>query len=162
MSDINEEQAAVMLCMLMVGADNEIKQEELAAMLTNPFFEEHVAEGLGPHKEFLKKYNEAKASMGIEKLEKLAVSVLNKSLPAFRHKTLALMTVIANADGSYDDSEKELIDRVSQAFDVPESEVQDELEKMERLTNQKENEAKKAENEKKKEESVDKESTEKQ
>lgn len=134
MSDtISEQEAAVMACLLVIEADGDIRQDELSAMLANPFFDEHLAGSIGPHMDFIQKFNQAKAKMGMEKIEELAVSVLNKGLPAFRHKTLALMTLIANADGEFDDREQEVINRMAETLDVSKGEMEAELEKMEKL-----------------------------
>lgn len=130
MDVLNTPEAVAVLCLLMVGADSEIKQEELASMLTNPFFQEHVAEKIGPHPEFLQKYNQAKKQHGKDALEKRAIKALKSGFPALQLKTLALMTLIAGADGDYDKTEKELAVRVSTALNIPIGDVDSELEKM--------------------------------
>lgn len=127
---LSQSEAVAVLCLLMVGADNEIKQEEISSMLGNPFFVEHVAEKIGPHKKFLKRFNQAKMQAGAGALEKKAVGVLRTAFPAFQIKVLALMTLIAGADGDYDQSEKELMARVSTEMGIKMEEIEPELEKM--------------------------------
>ena len=57
-------EAVTVLCLLMVAADGEIRQEELTSMLENPFFKEHVGEKIGSSKKFLKRYVAAKKKVG--------------------------------------------------------------------------------------------------
>jgi len=123
-------EAVTVLALLMVGADGETKLEELASMLGNPFFKEHVAEKIGHPQNFIKKYNDTKTALGTEKLEDKAVSALKSAFPAFRVKTLALMSIIAGADNDFDQKEKELVARVSTALGVSMDDVGPEIEKM--------------------------------
>ncbi len=123
-------EAVAVLCLLMVGADTEIKQEELASMLGNPFFQEHVSDKIGPHPKFVKTFNAAKQSIGSRELEKKAIAALNKGFPALKLKTLALMTTIAGADNEYDQLEKELVVRVATALKIPVEEIEPEFKKM--------------------------------
>ena len=98
MDQLTTPEAVTVLALLMVGADGETKPEELSSMLANPFFREHVADKIGPPMEFIQKYNQTKNAEGAEKLEKKAVTALKSGFSAFRIKTLALMTIIAQAD----------------------------------------------------------------
>jgi len=123
-------EGVAVLCLLMVGADAEIKQEELASMLGNPFFQEHVADKIGPHKKFLKLFTAAKRSLGADALEKKAIAALNKGFPALKLKTLALMTLIAGADDDYDQLEKELVARVAIGLHINMEEIEPEFKKM--------------------------------
>ncbi len=123
-------EAVTVLCLLMIGADEDNKPEEIESMLNNPFFIKHIAEKIGPHRDFLKKYNQAIGTLGEERLERVAVSVLKSAYPAFRTKTLALMTLIAGADNEYDHREKLLMARVATALGIPMEEIGPELGKM--------------------------------
>ena len=123
-------EAVAVLCLLMVGADEDVRQEELASMLANPFFQEHVADKIWPHDKFIRSFNTLKANIGKNALEAKAVSTLKSAFPAMRIKTLALMTQIAGADGDYAQSEKELVVRISTALGIAINDVDQELEKM--------------------------------
>lgn len=123
-------EGVAVLCLLMAGADRVFKQEELASMLNNPFFLEHVSEKLGPHDEFLQQFLAARKTLGTEELEKKAITALKSAFPTFKVKTLATMTLIAGADDDYTQPEKELAARVATALKVDFKEVQQEIEKM--------------------------------
>jgi len=127
---LSKSEAVAVLCLLMVSADDEIRLEELSSMLNNPFFQEHVTNKIGSHKRFLAKFNKAKASFGENALEQKALSVLKPAFPAFQTKMLALLTLIAGADDNYDQSEKELMARLSSELGIPMSSIEPELEKM--------------------------------
>lgn len=124
------QEAAAVLCLLMVGVDGEIRQEELASMLENPFFKSHVGDKLGPGKQFLKQYMAAKEQMGAEALETHALDQLKTTYPAFKTKTLALMTLIAGADNEYHQKEKEFMARAATVLGIPVQDVQHELSRM--------------------------------
>lgn len=123
-------EAIAVLSLLMVGADNEIKQEELTSMFANPFFTDHVSEKIGPHPAFLKKYNEARKELGVRRLELYALKSMRNAFPALQIKTVALLTLIADADGDFDQKEKELVARVATELGVSAQEVEPELAKM--------------------------------
>lgn len=123
-------EAVAILCLLMVGADNEVRMEEVNAMLNNPFFVEHVRNNIGPHQQFLKRFNQAKAETGEEALEKRAIKALKSAFPAFQLKTLAMLTLIAGADDEYDQREKELMARIASKLGVAMGDVEPELAKM--------------------------------
>lgn len=123
-------EAVAVLCLRMVGADESIKPEELTTMLSNPFFLEHVSEKIGPHGKFLRKYNQARKHLGGAGIEKKAIASLKSGFPALQIKTLALMTLIAGADGEYDQTEKELVARVATEFKIPVEDIEPELGKM--------------------------------
>lgn len=127
---LNQAEAAAVLCLLMLGANGENKPEEVGSMLTNPFFKEHIADKLGQPTEFLKKYNQSIDSVGPSGLEKKAVAGLKGAYPAFQLKTLAMMTLIAGADDDYDQTEKELMARVSTNLGISMDELAPEVEKM--------------------------------
>ena len=127
---LNPAEAAAVLCMLMLGANGENKPEEVGSMLTNPFFKEHIAEKIGHPAEFLKKYNQSIDAMGPSGLEKKSIAALNGGYPAFKLKTLAMMTLIAGADNDYDRTEKELMARVSTNLGISMEELAPEVEKM--------------------------------
>ena len=130
MEQLTTPEAVTVLALLMVGADGETKLEELASMLANPFFREHVAEKIGQPMKFIQKYNQTKNAAGADGMEKRAVTALKSSFPAFRIKTVALMTIIAQADDNFDDNEKILVARVSKALSVSMDDVGPEIEKM--------------------------------
>ncbi len=123
-------ESVAVLSLLMVGANEEIKLEELSSMIDNPFFAEHVAEKIGPHKEFLNKYNEVKKILGKNGLEKKATTALKGAFPALQIKTVAMMSIIAGADEVYDQQEKELLARVASELGVALKDVDPEMEKM--------------------------------
>lgn len=123
-------EAIAILSLLMVDADNEIKTEEITAMLSNPFFAEHVTEKLGDHKAFLKQFIDVKQAMGKQKLEAHAIKILKNAFPALQLKTVALLTLIADADGVFDQKEKELVARVALELKIKAEEVDPELQKM--------------------------------
>ncbi|MDC0335610.1 TerB family tellurite resistance protein [Pseudodesulfovibrio sp.] len=131
MSDaLTTPEAVAILSLLMVGADSEVRVEELSSMISNPFFAEHVTDKIGPHKEFIKKYNGIKKAIGNEAMEANAIAALKGAFPALQVKTIALMTFIAEADGTVEKQESELIDRVMQALSVATKDVDPEKKKM--------------------------------
>ncbi len=67
---------------------------------------------------------------GKQELERKAVATLKGAYPAFRIKTLALMTLIAGADEKFDQPEKELIARVSTGLGITMQEIEPEVRKM--------------------------------
>jgi len=123
-------EAVAILSLLMVGVDDEIKMEEINAMLNNPFFVEHVTSKIGPHQEFLKKYNQAKDETGEANLENRAINALKSAFPAFQLKALAMLTLIAGADEHYDQREKELMARIASQLDISMKDVEPVLSKM--------------------------------
>ena len=127
---LNQAEAAAVLCLLMLGANGENKPEEVGSLLTNPFFKEHLADKLGQPTEFLKKYKQSIDAIGPSGLEKKAVAGLKGAYPAFQLKTLAMMTLIAGADNDYDQTEKELMARVSTHLGISMGELAPEVEKM--------------------------------
>ena len=127
---LNPAEATAVLCMLMINANGENKPEEVGSLLTNPFFKQYIVEKIGHPGEFLKKYNQALNSAGPSGLEKKSVAVLKGAYPAFQLKTLALMTLIAGADDDYDQTEKELMARVSTNLGITMDELAPEVEKM--------------------------------
>lgn len=127
---LSKSEAVAVLCLLMVGADDEIKLEELSSMLNNPFFQEHVTDKIGPHRLFLNKFNQARANGNESVLEKKAIGVLKSAFPAFQLKMLALLTIIAGADDDYDQSEKEFMARLTSEFGIPMASIEPELQKM--------------------------------
>ncbi len=163
---MTQPESIAILSLLMVGADQDIKLEEISSMLNNPFFAEHVSEKLGDHKVFLQKYNEAKKALGITGLESQALKVLKSAFPALQIKTVALLTLIADADGDFDQKEKELVARVAVELNVTAKDADPELQKMKDTIKQQAEQAvedaaqKKAQEEKK--EAVDNETPEEQ
>ncbi|QJB57530.1 TerB family tellurite resistance protein [Pseudodesulfovibrio sp. zrk46] len=127
---LSQPEAVCILCLLMVGADDEVKMEEISSMLNNPFFKEHVTQKIGSHRKFLKRFKKAKAEVGAKALEQKAITVIKTTFPAFQLKLLALLTLIAGADNNYDQQEKELIARIATNLGVSIEDVQPELEKM--------------------------------
>ena len=127
---LNPVEAAAVLCMLMIGANGENKPEEVGSMLTNPFFKQHIAEKIGHPAAFLKKYNQSLEALGPSGLEKKSLATLKGAYPAFQLKTLAMMTLIAGADDEYDQTEKELMARVSTNLGISMDELSPEVEKM--------------------------------
>lgn len=127
---LTKSEAVAILGMLMINADDAVKQEEITSMLNNPFFLKHVDEKIGAHKKFLRRFTQARKQYGDKALEEKAIATLKSAFPAFQLKTLALMTLIAGADDHYDSTEKELIARVATSLGVRVEEVQPELEKM--------------------------------
>lgn len=126
---MNEQEAAAILCLLLISADGEIRHEELSFMLSSPFFQKHVSDGIEPHQEFLQKYELVKSKIGREGLEKVAVSYLSKAFPAFQHKTLALMRLIAEDNDNYSGLEKDMVTRVAEALNVSMEDVDAEVDK---------------------------------
>lgn len=129
---LTQSEAVAVLCLLMIGADDEIRPEELTAMLDNPFFVEYITENIRPHKDFLLKFNTTKEKHGEQALEEKAIHSLKDAFPAYQLKTLALMMLIAGADDHYDQQEKELLARVAVKLGVEVDTVQPELERMRR------------------------------
>ena len=127
---LTHHEASAVLCLLMIEANNENKPEEVQSMLKNPFFMQHIADKIGSPKKFLRKYNEGMGKLGEQGMERIAITTLKGAYPAFRLKTLALMTLIAGADEDYDQEEKELVARVTLALRVPMEDIAPELEKM--------------------------------
>lgn len=123
-------EGVAVLCLLTIGANEEIKHEELTSMLNNPFFIEHVADKIGPHKTFIKDFLAMKAEVGEEELEKRAMAALSQGFPALKLKTLALMTLIGEADGDFDKREKALVVRIAGGLDHTMQEIEAEVEKM--------------------------------
>lgn len=123
-------EGVAVLCLLMVRADKEIKQEELASMLNNPFFTEHVADKIGPHDTFITNFNHACKRLGTESLEKKAIAALSKGFPAIQLKTIALLTMIAGADGDYAQTEKELVARVATGLKIKVADAEHEVQRM--------------------------------
>jgi len=130
MDILNTTEAATVLCLLMLSANNENKPEEIGSILVNPFFIDHVSDKLGPPKDFIEKYNLALEEQGKKELERKTVATLKGAYPAFRIKTLALMTLIAGADEKFDQPEKELIARVSTGLGITMQEIEPEVRKM--------------------------------
>lgn len=127
---MTQPESIAILSLLMVGANEEIKLEEISSMLNNPFFAEHISEKIGDHQEFLKRYNEAKKAIGKAGIEKHAIKTLKAAFPALQIKTVALLTLIADADGHFDQKEKELVARVATELKVSASDAEPELQKM--------------------------------
>lgn len=127
---LSQPEAAAVLCLLMIDANGESKPEEVGSMLSNPFFKEHISDKIGHPAEFLKNFRITIESIGPSGLEKKAVAALKGGYPAFQVKTLAMMTLIAGADQDFDQTEKELMARVSTNLGVTMDEVAPELDKM--------------------------------
>ncbi len=53
MDILNTTEAATVLCLLMLSANNENKPEEIGSILVNPFFIDHVSDKLGPPRDFI-------------------------------------------------------------------------------------------------------------
>ncbi len=127
---LSKSEAVAVLCLLMAGADDEIRMEEISSMLNNPFFKEHVTNKIGNHKRFLKSFNTARSEQGKEALEMRAVKIIKSAFPAFQLKVLALLTLIAGADENYDQSEKEMMARLATELGISMASIQPELDKM--------------------------------
>lgn len=123
-------EAIAILSLLMASADDEITMDEITTMLSNPFFTEHVSDKIGDHKAFLHQFLKLKQTLGKQKLEEQAIKVIKNGFPALQLKTVALLTLIADADGIFDQKEKELIARVATTLNIKAEEVDPELQKM--------------------------------
>jgi len=129
-------EAVAVLCLLTIGANDAVKEEEVTSMLGSPFFREHVSEKIGPHRQFLKEYVWALKKVGKSGLEERAVAKLKTAYPALQVKTIAIMTHIAGADGEYSRTEKELVARVAVTLGVAMRDVQPELERLKEAVRQ--------------------------
>jgi len=123
-------ESVAVLCLLTVGADKKIRLEEITSMIQNSFFQEHVMDKISPHHSFLERYKQALKMEGPEKLEARAIAALSSDFTALKLKTVALMLLIAEADGEFDDMEKALIGRVAKSLKLNPAEAQTELQKM--------------------------------
>lgn len=130
MDKLTTHEAAAVMCLLTIRANNEHKPVEVELMVSNRFFSTHILNKIDSPRSFVQRYNEGLRRIGPDKMEQLALSSLKSAYPAFRTKTLALMTLIASADNEYDQNEKDLIARTSLALSVTMEDIQPEIDKM--------------------------------